>query len=166
MNRKKVGVLAVLCIILVAGFLIIGQMPIHRSTVLHTDTLGDVSDPDIDIVEIESYQDGSYIVLEMVVAGEIQTSVDYLYRLTITARGIINSDIHVYSCTFQNGVLTSYAFDILYSNSTLQILFPLTAFVSDSYMIGLEGSAQSSGDEDTTDEDRDGEVSRLLFRLW
>jgi hypothetical protein len=166
MKGNKYGRLAILAIVLIAAFLIIGQMPIHKTTILHTDDMGDVSDQDIDIIEISSYQDGSYVMLEMVVAGEIQTSTNYTYRFTITARGIINSDVHIYSCTYQNGTMTSYAFNVENERHTLRVYFPLSAFVSDSYMIGLEGNAQSSGEEDNTGADRESDVSRLLFRLW
>ncbi|MFW9847664.1 MAG: hypothetical protein ACFFF4_00900 [Candidatus Thorarchaeota archaeon] len=166
MNGKKIGVLTLLIIILIAGSLVVGQLPMHKTNVLHTDSLGDVSDPNIDIVEIKSYQDGSYIILEMVVAGEIQTGENYLYRLIITARGIMNHAVHIYSCTYQNGTLTSYTFTTGYNNSTLRIYFPLSTFASDSYMIGLEGIAQSPLEQDNTGEDREGEVTRLLFQIW
>lgn len=166
MKGRKYGILAILAIVLIAGLLIIGQLPIHKTPILHTDNIGDVSDQNIDIVEIRSYLDGSYIMLEMVVSGEIQTSENYTYRLTITARGIIDSAVHIYACTYHNGTLTSYTFNAEYDNDTLRVYFPLSAFTSDSYMIGLEGNAQSSGEEDDTGEDRQSDVSRLLFRLW
>jgi hypothetical protein len=166
MKGNKYGKLAILATFLIVGFLIVGQIPIHNTSILHTDDMGDVSDQNIDIVEIRSYLDGSYVVLEMVVSGEIQTSTNYTYRLTITARGIVNSDVHIYSCTYENGTLTSYAFNTAFNNNTLRVYFPLSAFASDSYMIGLEGNAHSSGEEDNTGEDRESDVSRLLFRLW
>ena len=164
--RNKIVPLVVVLVIL-TGVVVIGQTPIHRMNIDYTDNLGDVNNQDVDIIEIKSYQDGSNIVLELTVAGQIQTGTNYLYRIIITAKGLIDTDSHIYACTFQDGQLTSYGFDTEIDNDTLRIFFPLTAFVSDSYMIGLEGNAFSPAlEQDFTSDDRDGDVARLLFRIW
>ncbi|MHA2322985.1 MAG: hypothetical protein ACXACG_15205, partial [Candidatus Thorarchaeota archaeon] len=87
---------------------------------------------------------------------------DFIYRINVVARGT-DLDSHIYSCAYQNGVVGQYGFDVEVENSTLRIFFPLTAFISDSYMIGLEGVAQSPFEDDLTPEDRDSNIARLLF---
>ena len=146
----------------------IGHLPIQKTNIQYSDPQGDVSDSDFDIIEIRSYAQFQYIVLELTVAGMIQTPdtepsySDFIYRINVVARGI-DRDPHIYSCAYQNGVVSQYGFDVKVENATLRIFFPLTAFISDSYMIGLEGVTQYSLDEDLTPEDRDSNIARLLF---
>lgn len=157
-----------LLIVLLVGIPTIGQLPIHRTNIQYSDPQGDVSDPNFDIIEIKSYSELRYIVLELTVAGTIQTSETgslyggFIYRINVVAKGI-NLAPHIYSCAYQNGVVSQYGFDTEVENATLRIFFPLTAFISDSYMIGLEGCAQSPLEDDLTPEDRDANLVRLLF---
>lgn len=167
-RKKQSAVLVSLLLILLIGVPTIGHLPIHRTNIQYSDPQGDVSDSDFDIIEIRSYSQFQYIVLELTVAGIIQTPdteptySEFIYRINVVARGI-NLGPHIYSCAYQNGVVSQYGFDVEVENATLRIFFPLTAFVSDSYMIGLEGAAQYVFDEDLTPEDRDSNIARLLF---
>jgi hypothetical protein len=166
--KKRIAFLAIILIILLIGVPTIGHLPVHRTNILHSDLQGDVPDPDFDIIQIKSYAQSRYIVLELTVAGLIQTAdtessyPSFLYRITVVARGI-NLGPHIYSCTYQDGIVEQYGFDAEVENSTLRIFFPLAAFISDSYMIGLEGSAQTPFDRDLISEDRDSSLARLLF---
>ncbi len=155
-------------IALLIGLPTIGHLPIHRTNIQYSDPVGDVSEPDFDIIKVRSYIQSRNIVLELTVAGIIQTPdtdstySNFIYRINVVARGI-NHDPHIYSCAYQNGVVSQYGFDVEVENATLRIFFPLTAFISDSYMIGLEGVAQSPFEHDLTPEDRDSNIARLLF---
>ncbi|MFW9786176.1 MAG: hypothetical protein ACFFE2_12565 [Candidatus Thorarchaeota archaeon] len=168
LNRKQSALLASFLIVLLIGIPTIGHLPIHRTNIQYSDPLGDVSDPDFDVIEIRSYIRFQNIILELTVAGTIQTPdtwssySDFIYRINVVARGI-NRAAHIYSCAYQNGVVDQYGFDVEVANSTLRIFFPMTAFISDSYMIGLEGVAQSPFEDDLTPEDRDSNIARLLF---
>jgi hypothetical protein len=167
-TKKRIAFLVIIIIILLIGVPTIGHLPVHRTNILHSDPQGDVPDPDFDIIQIRSYAQSLYVVLELTVAGLIQTAdtnssySNFLYEITVVAKGI-NLGPHIYSCTYQNGVVEQYGFDAEVENSTLRIFFPLAAFISDSYMIGLEGRAQYSFDRDLTPEDRDSSLARLLF---
>ena len=167
-GKKRLAILVIASITLLIGIPTIGHLPVHRTNILHSDAQGDVPDPDFDIIQIRSYAQSQYVVLELTVAGLIQTAdtessyPDYLYRIIVVARGL-NHGPHVYSCKYQDGIVEQYGFDAEVENSTLRIYFPLTAFVSDSYMIGLEGSDQYTLDCDLTPEDRDSSLARLLL---
>ena len=167
-GKKQVSILVTALIILLIGVPIIGQLPVHKTNILYSDAQGDVPDPDFDIIQIKSYAQFQYIVLELTVAGLIQTPdteasySDFIYRINVVAIGI-DRHCHIYSCAYQDGVITQYGFDVEIENSTLRIFFPLTAFISDSYMIGLEGVAQYAFGEDLTPEDRDSKLVRLLL---
>ncbi|MBN2229354.1 MAG: hypothetical protein JW779_07140 [Candidatus Thorarchaeota archaeon] len=167
-DRKKVAYVAIVVVVLLIGIPTIGHLPVHRTSFVYEDVQADVSDPDFDIIQVKSYAQTRYIVLELTVAGLIQTSdsefsdPNHLYRITVVARGV-DRGVHIYSCKYQSGVIEQYGFDFQIVNSTLRIFFPFTAFVSDSYMIGLEGSAQYTFDRDLTPEDRDSPLARLLF---
>lgn len=166
-GKKQFSILVTALIILLIGVPIIRQLPVHRTNILYSDAQGDATDPDFDIIQIKSYAQLQYIVLELTVAGLIQTSdteesySDFIYRINVVAKGI-DRDSHIYSCAYHDGVITQYGFDVEIENSTLRIFFPLTAFISDSYMIGLEGVAQSPFGDDLTPEDRDSTLARLL----
>ncbi|MHA1907165.1 MAG: hypothetical protein ACW98Y_07710 [Candidatus Thorarchaeota archaeon] len=165
--RTHILIVIVLATLFLSSFLIIAQSPVHHTDIEYSDALGDASDPDVDIIRLRSYREDQNIVLEMTVAGQIQTSSNHLYRITIVAKGIADDNSHVYSCTFIDGELTAFDFDTEVDNDTLRIYFPLSAFIMDSYMIGLEGDTDAPGlGEDFTGLDRDGEVSRFLFRIW
>jgi len=167
-GKKRLAVLVIASITLLIGFPTIGHLPVHRTNILHSDAQGDIPDPDFDIIQIRSYTQSHYVVLELTVAGLIQTAdtessySDFLYRITVVAKGI-NNGPHIYSCTYQDGIVGQYGFDAEVENSTLRIFFPLTAFIPDSYMIGLEGTARTPFDQDLTPEDRDSSLARLLF---
>ena len=167
-GKKQVAILVTALVILLIGVPSFGHLPVHRTNILHSDALGEVSDPDFDIIEIRSYAQSRYIVLELTVTGLIQTSdseypySNYLYRINVVAKGI-DREVHIYSCAYKYGIIEQYGFDVEVDNSTLRVFFPLTAFIPDSYMIGLEGSAQFSFGRDLTPEDRDSSLARVLF---
>ncbi len=167
---KRVLATIALIIVISSGVVIIGQLPVHRTSVEHSDMKGDVSDASIDIVQIRSYLDGSDIVLRMTVTGRIMddtSSVRYEYRLIVVARGLIDNRSHIYTCYYANSTTWPYPLQAFFENDTLRILFPIAVFVSDSYMIGLEGLASIMGnngiERDYTSEDRNGTVAKLLF---
>jgi hypothetical protein len=151
------------------GTSIIGNIPVHRTNILYTDPVGDVSDSDFDIIQIKSIGETSQIVLELTVAGRIQTTEtasysNFLYRVIVVARGISLEEAHIYACTFNGEGIQQYGFDFEVYNSTLRIFFPFTAFVHDSFMIGLEATTGSPrAEQDLTPEDRDSPIERLLF---
>lgn len=148
----------------------IGTLPVHRISISHIDEIGDVSDPNADIVSYRSYPEHNYIVLELVVAGIIISDPDsvipsnYMYRLTVVAKCPGDNRTHIYSCTFKDGVVSQYFLDSEVYNGTLRIFFPFSQFIPDSYMIGLEASAYSVfGYENLGLEDRDSEIQHLFF---
>ncbi|MFW9803980.1 MAG: hypothetical protein ACFFFC_15060 [Candidatus Thorarchaeota archaeon] len=165
---KRVLLVIGMIIVVLLGTSIIGNLPVHRTNIVHIDPLGDVSDSNFDIVRICSYAERDNIVLELTVAGEIQTlesssNPTFLYRIIVVARGL-ETNPHIYACTFDGEVIKQYGFDYEVENSTLRIFFPLTAFVHDSFMIGLEATTGSPyADQDLTLEDRNSPIARLLF---
>lgn len=170
MKRIIVGV--ILTIIIVASTLFIGHLPVHRTDIIHTDPEGDVDDddnPNIDIIELRSYNSGHNIILEMTVVGMIQVDnstsdyFNYAYIIGVIARDIEDLDAHVYHCRFDGVREKNYGLVTEVANSTLRIIFPKTTFLVGSYMIGLEGTAMSPWGEDNTLPDRDGEIARLFF---
>ncbi len=156
-------------ILLMLSLLYIGYLPVHRTQISHTDSEGDITDPNADILSYRSYRQGFFIVLELVVAGEIISGdIDdvsgYLYRLSIVGKFVGSNDSHIYSCAFQDGIVESYLLDSEIQEDTLRIFFPLSIFLKGSYMIGLEASAYSVLDEeDLGAEDREADIQHLLF---
>lgn len=71
-----------------------------------TDPAGDVTIPDIDITQVNSHLEGSDVVIELVVAGNINTSSDYYtYFVKITSDPTATSDYDVPTCyiTYSGG---------------------------------------------------------------
>lgn len=165
---KRTILVVVMIIVVLLGTSIIGNLPVHRTNIVHSDPLGDISDSNFDIVRISSFAERDTIVLELTVAGEIQILEDssgptFLYRIIVVARGLETSP-HIYACTFDGEVIKQYGFDYEVENSTLRIFFPFTAFVHDSFMIGLEATTGSPrAEQDLTYGDRDSPIARLLF---
>ena len=62
-KKKKRGYLFAVVLVLIVILLFTalaysyGTEPVHRTNITHTDEVGDVEDPDIDIVKIRSYDD-------------------------------------------------------------------------------------------------------------
>lgn len=168
-SRKKVQLAIVVSIMLLICISTIGNLPVHRTDIVHADTYGDTLNPDFDIIQVRSFARPQYIVLELTVAGMIQTEEsealysDFLYRIIVVAKGIDDNSAHIYACTFRNGFVQQYGFDSEIENATLRIFFPWTAFVHNSYMIGLEGTALSGLDKDYTASDRNSDIACLLF---
>lgn len=163
--------LVILVILVILGISVIGGLPVHRTNIEHTDSEGDVSNPNCDIVRIKSFADGKDIVLNMMVAGRIrnsttssQYSYPYEYRFTIAAKMLDDEEAHIYVIRYKNGALESCSdARALAENDTLTIFFPLSEFVSGSYMIGLEGWASDYNWVDRTSSDRNATIARLLF---
>ena len=169
-RSRKIATILFSTLVIFVGLSYVGTLPVHRISISHVDEIGDVSDPNADIVSYRSYPKNNYIVLELVVAGNIISDPDllissnYMYRLTVVAKFLGNNRTHIYSCRFQDGEVGSYFLDSEVYNGTLLIFFPFSQFIPDSYMIGLEASAYSIfGDEDLGLEDRDSQIQHLIF---
>ncbi|MHA2135698.1 MAG: hypothetical protein ACXAEN_20065 [Candidatus Thorarchaeota archaeon] len=173
---RKTGVVILIFVILISsGVLILGQQPLHRTSIEHSDVEGDMIDQDIDIIEIKSFLQGENLVLQLKVTGIIHSisssdpddSSEYQYRLIVVAKGLEDDDAHIYVCSYIYGIISQYDFEAEAENDTLVIYFPLSAFVFNSYMIGLEGRALVTGNNgievDYTQEDRTGPINRWLF---
>ncbi|MDF1537947.1 MAG: hypothetical protein P1Q69_03500 [Candidatus Thorarchaeota archaeon] len=165
--RTRVLAVIVLVIIAVPSIVIVGQQPVHRTEIEHTDPEGDVTDPDIDIIQIKSYLNGTDLFLELTVAGSIvETSgeIGYLYRLEIITKGLA-ADIGIvtYRVTFENGTVTGYSTYGYVKENTLTIVVSIYTLRDVSYMVGLEGKAQSYFEADETLPDRNGTVAHLWF---
>ena len=168
-SKRTAGLVFLMLAIVLVGTPIIGNLPVHRTNIQYTDSLGDIQEPNFDIIQIKSHLVANNIVLELTVAGLIQITdsnishPDFLYRIIIVGKHHDGGQGHIYACTYSDGVIQQYGFDFEVDNSTLRIFFPLTAFIPDSYMIGLEGATCSPFEEDLTPEDRDSSIARLLF---
>ena len=169
-RSRKSATILISIIVLFVGISYIGTLPVHRISVSHVDDIGDVSDPNVDIESYRSYLENNYIILELVVVGNIISNPDslissnYMYRLIVVAKSPGDDRSHIYSCRFQDGEVGQYFLNFEVYNNTLRIFFPFSQFIPDSYMIGLEASAYSVfGDQDIGLEDRDSEVQRLFF---
>ena len=153
----------VVLIVMISSIIVVGQSPVHRTNIEHSDLRNDVLDPNCDIIQIRSYLSGNDITLEMTVAGRINISSTYLYRLTIVAKHSDEDSAHIYALTCKDGTVSQFDLSVSIENDTITIFFPLTQFISNSYMIGLEGWASNMSETDMTMEDRNGTVARLLF---
>ncbi len=166
---KKILAIAIIIIVATSGFILIGQIPIHRTSIQNSDVENDVSDSDIDIILVRSYLEESNIVLRLTVVGKIMNNTSssvYEYRIIVVAKGVDDESAHIYTCSYSDGDLSLNYLQAYTANDTLTILFPLAAFLPGSFMIGLEGSASVSGngvERDLTSEDRNGTIARLLF---
>lgn len=171
LSRKRGLASLLLVILVISAIFVIGRVPVHRANIEHKDPEGDVSNPDCDIVRIKSFLDRKHIVLEMMVAGRInnsttasQYSYPYEYRFTIVAKMLDDDEAHIYVIRYKNGSLgPSSDARAVTENNTLTIFFSLNEFVSDSYMIGLEGWASDYNWVDRTSSDRNATIARLLF---
>ena len=172
--RMHVRIIIVLVVLYATSFLVIAQAPVHRTDIDHSDPLGDSIDSDVDIIRLRSYREGQNVVLEMTVDGQIKANTstqwpfyDYRYEFTIVTKGAYDGSSGTWHCAYRDGELAYYDFGTEVDTDTLRIYFPLSTFFGDSFMIGLEGLADGPGlADDFTDHDRDGEVARILFRIW
>lgn len=162
-RSRKVATILILIVVVFLSISYIGTLPIHRVYVSHTDELGDSSDPNTDIVSYQSYPENNSIILELVVAGNIMSDPNYLYHLNVVARRVGDREAHIYSCSFQDGIVDQYFLDSEVENNTLRIFFPLSQFLSGAYMIGLEAKAHSNYGIDYGVSDRNAEIQLLLF---
>jgi hypothetical protein len=159
---------SIIILVAVSGITVIGQMPVNRTNIQHSDPAGDVADPNIDIVLIKSYLNGTDLYLQMTVAGEIvetNSTVGYQYKLIIVAKGLSeDAHAHIYALSYDNGSMeiSSASAHPYVNGSTLTIVVPISILVQGDYMIGLEGAAMGLGADYTT-EDRDGQVAHLWF---
>ncbi len=170
MSSFKTRLIAAVIIIVIAvsAITVIGQMPVNRTNIDHSDPVGDVTDPKIDIVLIKSYLNGTDLYLQMTVAGEIvvtNATIGYQYKLIIVAKGVSeDASAHIYALSYDNGSMETSSFSARphVNGSTLTIVVSISILVQGDYMIGLEGVAEGLG-ADYTAEDRDGQVAHLWF---
>jgi hypothetical protein len=171
LRKPKIRVLVAIILVgvVITSVIVVGQQPIHRTDIEHSDPLGDVSDSDIDILQIQSYLNGTDVYLKMTVAGNIietSNTTPYRYKILIITRGLsYENDTAVHTFTYENGSVEDSMYSILsyVENDTLTIVVPITVLGNVRYMIGLEGRTQTYYDEDLTPLDRDGSVAHLWF---
>lgn len=169
--RTRVLALIIIIVIGIPGVFFIGRMPVHRTNITHTDPEGDVSDSNIDIVQLRSYRTGNDIALEITVAGEIRNVTDsspypdpYDYRITIITRRPNEEGTPAYRVSYTNGTLgLQYDTRANVDNNTLTIFLPLYEIDSRYYIIDIKGTARTYTETDTTEADSDRPVERLLF---
>ncbi|MFW9989049.1 MAG: hypothetical protein ACFFC3_10360 [Candidatus Odinarchaeota archaeon] len=172
-NNKIIGILLILSTLITIPIIwYIGNLPIphHRTDIIITDPLGDVSDPDVDIIEIRSYKSSEwrqnfsstpyFFVLELTVEGTIRYQ--YLYSINIVVTNDEGASIH--HCDYYNGRQSSYNLDVEVENSTLKMYFPVNSLLHNAYMTGLEGVANNVIEEDLTGDDRDNPIE--YHHLW
>ncbi len=167
--RTRLIATVTIVLVAVAGIIVVGQLPVHRTNIEHSDPLGDVADADIDIVEIRSYLNGTELYLQLTVAGRIvktNATTRYQYKIIPVAKRISeDSSAHIYELGYTNGsmAVSSFSARAYVNGATLTIVVPISMFSQGEYMIGLEGIAQAALEQDFTPEDRDGEVAHLWF---
>ena len=167
-RKTRIVALSLITVIAVASIAVLGQMPVHRTNIEHTDPLGDVADADVDIVNIKSYLNGTDLYLQLTVAGNIvetNATVRYQYNINIVGKRVTDTEGHLYGFTFENGSMgvSTYTSNSFVSGDTLTIVTPISTLLPGVYMIGLEAHAQTVYGQDYTAEDRDGEIAHLLF---
>ena len=147
------------------------SQPTHRTDIYHPDPVGDVSDPDIDIIQLGSYEEEGNIVLSLTVDGSIQykgnpndqNDGSYRYEFRIVARNENDQDLFIYTIIYTEGQVQNYNIDSRNSIDTLRIYFNKDIFHSNTYMIGLEATAYSpaiyKAEMDITSADRDRPIS-------
>ncbi len=167
--KTRLAAMVIIIIVTITGVVVVGQQPVHRTNIVHSDLYGDVTDADIDIVEIRSYLNGTELYLQLTVDGNIVESnatITYQYKIIVVVKGVADdSSASIYMLTYENGSMgvSSYSSCSFVHGATLTIVIPISTIIHGRYMIGLEGWAQTPFEQDLTPEDRDGEVAHLLF---
>ncbi|MDF1538414.1 MAG: hypothetical protein P1Q69_05890 [Candidatus Thorarchaeota archaeon] len=167
--KTRFTAMVIIIIVAIVGVIVVGQQPVHRTNIVHSDLPGDVTDADIDIVEIRSYLNGTELYLQLTVDGNIVESnatITYRYEIIVVAKGLSDdSSAYVYVLSYENGSMgvSSYSSRSYVDGATLTLVIPISTLIHGSYMIGLEGCTLTPFEEDFTPEDRDGEVAHLLF---
>ena len=161
-KKKKMAILLAIPIIVI---LLLTNIPAHRFNNYHIDEQGDVADEDIDILYIKSSDHGEYVLLEMKVAGKINSK--RVYCISVVAKDIKNEQKEgfIYRCEYSNGSIDQYnLFSRIINEDTLQILFPKTHFYTGAYMVGLEAYTSGRDENDYCREgmERNNPIPRLL----
>jgi hypothetical protein len=132
------------------------------------DERGDVSDPDIDIIEYGSYIDDTEIIIYLIVDGII--SENSTFQLFIVAKTSANEGAHVYFNDFDidagTSIESNYDSVVIINNNTLSIRFPLSKIMPDSYMVGLEARALNFDDRDTTSSARNNTLQAKFLGIF
>ncbi|MBD3160248.1 MAG: hypothetical protein GF309_15830 [Candidatus Lokiarchaeota archaeon] len=165
-RQRPLLTLGVVAIILIPSIIVVGRTPVHRTNIRHIDPEGDVENPNIDILSVESHLSGSNIVLQMNVAGNIQNDTSYQYKLRIIVKDIDDRLSADYTITYYNGTLgQQYDTSLSVENNTLIVHFPISIFPPDHYMVGLEGVTDSLSPLSETDK-TESDWNRTIARLW
>ena len=138
-------------------------IPEHQFNFELTDTLGDVNEDQIDIIEFGSYRSHEKVVLYLEVVGTINTSLSY--RIFIVAKTPGEDIAHIYFNDVSNGSETNYESDVFIDGNRLEIHFSLNRFISNSYMVGIEASAHSIGEEDNTPSARENSLKTRFLGI-
>ncbi|MFW9987146.1 MAG: hypothetical protein ACFFC3_00660 [Candidatus Odinarchaeota archaeon] len=152
------------------GIYIYGHSPVHRINIDMVDPSGDVSNPDIDIIEYRSYKSSEwrqnhssapyFIVLEIFVLGTVNE--DCYYRFTVVARRTNDEIGHIYSFLYNSGECDEN-FDIEIENSSIRMYFPINRLIPGDYITGMEVLAGDFYERDLTPEERDAPIARLYW---
>jgi len=165
--------IALLTVLTFLSTINLSTQPVHRTDIYHTDPVGDVQNPDIDIIQIGSYEEEGNIVLVLTVDGIIQNpgkivdeyNESYRYELIVIAKNKNNPCIHIYRIIYANGQIQNYEFISRTNGDTLRIFFTKDTFLIDMYMVGLEAATYSpisaGAETDTMPLDRD---RPIIFR--
>ena len=174
-TKSKIILVAILFLIILTILSMIDfyAEPVHRVNIHHTDPMGDVENPDIDIIQIGSYEEENNIVLALTVDGIIQSNEESLekdnesfrYELTIITRNNNDQVIIIYHIIFVNGKVQNYNFSSRIYGDTLRIFIEKDTFPMDVFIVGLESITHSpvsvGAETDTTSLDRD---RSIIFR--
>jgi hypothetical protein len=141
------------------------MVPQQNYTHQLSDELGDVSDPDIDIIEYGSYFDDTEIIIYLIVDGSINENATY--QLFIVAKTSANERAHIY---FNDNDVDSdtgnYGSVVIINNNKLSIRFPVAKIMPDSYMVGLEARASNFDDRDTTSSARNNTLHTKFLGIF